>query len=93
MNHYQRNRACGCMRCRAGSLVGAAMVTTVGVLFLLDEFTRFGFRDTWPLLMIVLGLVKIFQSNAPTEGHLEPAPPAPALSSGEPSDPSQVPHV
>lgn len=71
--------------------MGAAVVTTLGVLFLLGEFTRWDFGDTWPILLIVIGAVKILQSTASTEGHVTVMPPPTAP--GSPTDSAQVPHV
>ena len=77
--------------------MGGAVLLTLGMLFLLAEFTRWRFHTTWPLLLIVIGLVRVLQWNAPVTGHINPpAIEAPAASAGpqapKSSDP-QVPHV
>jgi len=36
-------------------LMGPVMIITVGVLFLIGEFTRYSFGDLWPILLIVAG--------------------------------------
>lgn len=83
---------CYCERCRLRGVMGAAVLVTVGVLSLLDSFGR-GWGHTWPILLIVIGLVKILQGQAPTTGHREfpasyPAtPPPPAAPSAEPPQP------
>lgn len=92
MSDYQRNRDCSCARCSIGRLTGGAMMVTVGVLFLLDEFTRWGFHETWPLLLIVLGLLQVMRHNASTQGHLDTEAPPPPPPPQNP-DASQVPHV
>ena len=62
---------CTCDRCRARGLMGPAVLITIGVLMLLDHLTvRGDFSRTWPLLLVVIGLVKILQSNASTSGHI-----------------------
>jgi hypothetical protein len=63
-----------------------AVLITLGVLFLLDTLhvPRASFHNTWPVLFIVIGLVKVLQGNAPTEGHVNLGGPA-APVSGPPS--------
>ena len=51
--------------------MGPVILITVGVLFLFGEYTRFGFRDLWPILLIVIGVVSVCQSMASREGHIE----------------------
>lgn len=63
-------RNCSCAQCRIRSLVGPFVLITVGVLFSLDHiFGRWSFGDTWPVILIVIGLVKVFERIASTEGH------------------------
>jgi hypothetical protein len=38
---------------------GPVILITVGVLFAFDRFTRFGFHETWPVLLIVMGLLRL----------------------------------
>jgi hypothetical protein len=38
---------------------GPVTLITIGTLFALDHFTRFGFRETWPVLLIVVGLLSL----------------------------------
>ncbi len=65
MNGYDYR--CGCGRCRSRGLMGPAILITLGVLFLLHEF--YSIRFQWPVLLIVIGLVKIWQSTTSLEGH------------------------
>jgi hypothetical protein len=44
----------------------------LGVLFALQNFTRFGFDQTWPVLLIVFGLLSLMQRGA-----APPSPPPP----------------
>ena len=60
--------------CRRG-LMGPAILLTLGVQFLLESMGVIRFGRTLPLLLIVIGLVKIFQSSGP--GPLEGPPPTP----------------
>jgi hypothetical protein len=62
------------------SLMGPAVVTTVGVLFLLDQvrggFLSFG--NTFPVILIVIGAISLASNLAPTDGHISgPVPPVP----------------
>ena len=55
--------------------MGPAILVTVGVLFLLDNVGRFEFHRTWPAILLVIGVVKLMQSNASIAGHVGPLPP------------------
>jgi hypothetical protein len=66
---------CRCERCRTRRLMGPAILTTVGVLMLLDTTSRVGIDKTWPAILLVIGVVKLLQSNASWEGHVGPLPP------------------
>jgi hypothetical protein len=55
--------------------MGPAMLITLGVLFLLDSVSRVGFGRTWPAILLVIGVVKLMQSNASSSGHIGPLPP------------------
>jgi Domain of unknown function (DUF5668)/B-box zinc finger len=69
------HRMCLCERCRTRKLMGPAILVTLGVLFLLDNVGRIGFDRTWPAILLVIGIVKLIQSNASSEGHTGPFPP------------------
>ena len=97
MDHYQPNRSCYCMRCRSRGLMGPAVLITLGVLFLLSEFGVAHFERTWPILLIVIGMVKVLAGNLDTTGHVDyiaPAPP-PGTPPAPPQNPEtrQVDHV
>ena len=78
MSGYTRNRHCPCPRCRACGLTGAALVITVGVLFLLDTNGVIGFNQSWPVLLLVIGAFIFMSRTASTENHVEPwSSPAP----------------
>jgi hypothetical protein len=61
---------CHCACCKIRGLMGPMMIITVGVLFLVAEYTRFSFGELWPILLIVAGVVLTAQSLASKEGHL-----------------------
>ncbi len=61
---------CPCARCRFSGLMGPAILITIGVLFLVPQFVhRLDFGDLWPIILIVIGAVKLFEYGASTEGH------------------------
>jgi hypothetical protein len=70
---------CLCERCRTRRLMGPAILVTLGVLFLLDNISRFEFHRTWPAILLVIGVVKLVQSNASYGGHVGPLPPGPGM--------------
>jgi len=43
---------------------GPIMLITVGVLFVLNNFTSYGFGQTWPVLLIVPGLLSLLRRGA-----------------------------
>jgi hypothetical protein len=51
--------------------MGPAVLITLGVLMLLSEFGSVPFHYTWPVLLIVIGLVKVWQTTTSSEGHLQ----------------------
>jgi len=77
---------CQCERCRTRRLMAPAILVTLGVLFLLDSTSRVGFGRTWPAILLVVGVVKLMQSNASDSGHIGPLPPV-----GPGSAPPRVP--
>ena len=76
--------------CRRG-LMGPVILLTLGFQFLLDSMGVIRFSRTLPLLLIVIGLVKIFQSTAGPEPLPGPPPasgaPPPGVVSGETQPP------
>jgi hypothetical protein len=76
--------------CRRG-LMGPVVLLTLGFQFLLDSMGVIRFGRTLPLLLIVIGLVKIFQSTAgpgPLEGPPPGGIPPSGVVSGEVQPPS-----
>lgn len=86
MSRYRNG--CTCERCNTRGMMFPALLITLGTLLLLSETHILNFGYTWPVLFIVAGVVKVLQSNASTQGHVEaymaypypvatpPAPPA-----------------
>jgi hypothetical protein len=91
-----RRIGCTCDRCRMRKILGPAIMVTIGTLFLLQSLNVVEFDRTWPAILLVIGVVKLLQSNASSAGHIgtfQPppsvvAPPAPPPSSNPgPSNP------
>jgi len=70
---------CVCERCRTRKLMGPAVLVTIGILFLLDNNSGLDFGKTWPAILLVIGVVKLWQSNASDAGHVGPLPPVPTI--------------
>jgi ABC-type Fe3+ transport system permease subunit len=73
---------CACRRCTIRGLMGPAILIALGVLFLLSQWRGdyFSFHYTWPVILLVIGVLKLAESLASDEGHLSgnvPAPPSP----------------
>lgn len=62
---------CGCARCTIGGFTWPLVLITLGALILIDRANiTYGFGTLWPVLLIVIGLVKIAEALAPAEGHV-----------------------
>jgi hypothetical protein len=87
---------CGCQSCTIRSFVGPAVVITVGVLLLLNEVAggHFYFGNTWPVILIVIGLLHLGSATASREGHVttQPAATAPPAPPTPPAGSSQTPY-
>jgi hypothetical protein len=50
---------------------GPIILITIGTLFALDHFTPWGFQQTWPVILIVIGLLTLVSRatrSGPTAG-------------------------
>jgi hypothetical protein len=79
--------ACVCERCRTRKLMGPAIMVTLGVLFLLDSVSVVNLGRTWPAILLVVGVVKLMQSNASHTGHVGPLPPGSSFPRTPPTPP------
>lgn len=73
--------------------MGAAVLITLGVLFLLDGFSNVRFRESFPVLFIVMGLVMYLSRSGSIEGHIQPPLPPGAVPPPPPPGDSQGPEV
>jgi hypothetical protein len=63
---------------RRGGLVGPAVLITIGTIFLLDRWwPDFSFHRLWPLILIVIGLVRLLEMGMSRSDTVYPAPPPP----------------
>jgi hypothetical protein len=62
---------------------GPIILITLGVLFAFDRFTDFRFSQTWPVLLIVVGLLQLaggrrrYYGGYPNQYNPPPPPPPP----------------
>ncbi len=79
MSYYQPNPACKCGRCSTRGLMGPAVLITIGLLFLVANVSEYPFHRTWPILLIVIGAIKVGRYVIPESGHFNPGqyPPPP----------------
>ena len=70
---------CSCQRCTIRGLMAPVVVVTVGVLFLLQEMRGgfFDFGNTYPVIIIVIGLISLASALSSNEGHVSSTPTAP----------------
>lgn len=81
---------CNCRRCVIRGLMGPAIVVTIGVLFLLDQLRGgyLSFGNTFPVILIVIGVISLASNLAPADGHLPgPVPPPPPGTTPPPQNP------
>jgi hypothetical protein len=75
--------------------MGPVIVVTIGVLFLLAQIRGgfFEFSNTWPVILVVIGLVSLASSFASSDGHnasQSPVPPAMPAPQGMPTAPTST---
>jgi len=80
---------CNCQRCTIRGLRGPVIIVTVGILFLLQEMRGgyFDFSNTYPVIIIVIGLMSLGCALASNEGHVSSAPPMPPVAPPTPGVP------
>ena len=83
---------CACRRCTIRSLMGPAVIITVGLLFLLDQMRGgfLSFSNTFPIILIVIGVVSLASTLAPMDGHIDGSNP-PVLPPAAPGSAQNLP--
>lgn len=84
-------------RYRSRRLMGPSLITAIGILFLLSELRVASFGRTWPIILLVIGAVKLLQSSALGIDSGNPPDPGVGPTSGggttvPPNPPSEVSH-
>jgi hypothetical protein len=51
------------------AVTGPIILITIGVLFAFDRFTEFRFSQTWPVLLIVVGVLKLASRGVRGNGY------------------------
>jgi len=66
--------------------MGPAIVVTIGVLFLLSEMRGgfYSFGNTFPVILIVIGMISLASSLAPMTGHIDDVTVPPVAPPGTP---------
>lgn len=84
---------CHCQSCTIRGLMGPVVVITIGVLFLLHQLHGglFNFGHTFPVLLLVIGLIQLGGALASRDGHIEPQPPVGVVPPPPPSPPASAP--
>jgi hypothetical protein len=72
MTIYLQNRRCPCRRCRVRGLMGGAILITLGMLLLLEQYWYIDFDRTLPVLLIVIGVLSYAARTASIKGHTQP---------------------
>jgi hypothetical protein len=52
--------------------MGPAVRVTLGLLFLMANASNYSFERTWPILLIVVGAIKVVRYVSSDEGHFNP---------------------
>ena len=53
--------------------MGGAILVTLGVLFMLENYGILYFDRSWPVLLIVIGLISFAARSGSVEGHVQPS--------------------
>jgi hypothetical protein len=52
--------------------MGAAVLITLGVLFLMESYNVISFDRSFPVLLLVIGCMLLVSRTGSTEGHIQP---------------------
>jgi hypothetical protein len=68
------------------AIKGPVIMITIGVLFAADRFTDYHFHQTWPILIIVIGVLQLVAGRGRRVDYYRPPP-----SGSQPPPPYQPP--
>jgi hypothetical protein len=80
----QADGACTCDRCKMRYVMWPAVMVTVGLLIQIHILDGPSVGRTWPLILLVIGGVKLLQSNASDAGHIGGPPVLPPAGTAPP---------
>ena len=88
MAHFRSNPSCGCPRCRLLGLMAPAVLVTLGILVLLGNLDVMDVHKSFPILLIVIGVIMVLQRTSSAEGHIpygytQQVPPPPVEPGGD----------
>jgi hypothetical protein len=63
-------------QCLMRAITGPIVLITVGTLFTVERFMGVPFSQTWPILLIVVGVLRLLGGRRPRRGDAYFAPPA-----------------
>lgn len=88
---WQRTQrgVCRCVSCTASGLMAPVILITIATMGLLDEFTRIDWGESWPLILIVIGVLKFLQITGSRAGHIGPGVAAPYTPPDQPPTPPE----
>ncbi len=62
------------------AFMGSAVLVTLGIIFLVQNMHGPGFHRTWPILLLVIGVIQLLGSNTPARMQAPMQPPMPPTS-------------
>jgi hypothetical protein len=71
--------------------MGPAVLITLGLLFLLANLSNYPFQRTWPILLIVMGAIKLLRYAVTDRAHVNPPDPYQPPYAGPNSPPGTYP--
>ena len=63
MTSYEENQKRDKEKKDDGNLIGGIALVVLGVFFAVDQYIDIDFRDIWPYLLIIIGIVLIWKSR------------------------------
>lgn len=73
------------------AIKGPIIMITIGVLFAADRFTDYHFYQTWPILLIVIGLMQLAAGRRRRAEYYPPPSPGPSAAAPPPYQPPYQP--